>query len=732
MKADRVFLHFVISRNAISTTRPRPLGLLRQLIDALVCLSFFLFPIAAFSASSRNSQTVAVRAGGQHGISTSKLQNIAPGSTRIPVASSPASAQSVQPAVSSGGISGGDTYVVNFDESTGIVDFSWWDLTTCQSSAMIPYLYTPPAYGTVTYSIGSGTVTSYPCTGTVVPVTLIYYTRTTHSSSTLFDAFDVHANDPEGDQFNWIANTELFAKTNGDCHDDSGGTTCGDPISIGTGNVFESVVDYETAGQNKLSYIRYYNSTPVPNTFASSLGTQWRSNYDRYLYFPNGDSSVVVGERADGQKVNFYANGGSWSSDSDVDYTLSQSGTTWILKDHDDTVETYSQVGSELFAAVLQSITLRNGYTQTLSYNSNYQLLSVTDSYNRQLAFTYLNSGVVSSVTTPEGTALSYGYDSISYLDDQLASVSYSTSPVTSQQYLYQNSSFPFALTGIVDENGNTYESWTYDSSGRALSNQVGGLANLVTVNYNSDGTSTVTNALGVADTYTFTILQDVPKLTQISRAATATTAAATETFTYDSNGYVSGQIDWNGNQTSYVNNSHGEPTTVNEAVGSPVARTTSIVYDPSFVHLPDTITTPGLTTSFTYDTNGEVLTRKLTDTTTQSVPYSTNGSTRTWTYTWNNSLLASIQSPRTDVIEKTSFTYDSTGALTAILNPLSQRATISSHSGGGLPLTIVDPNGVTTALVYDPRQHLLSSTTAGRVTSYGHDAARICVQRIR
>jgi len=60
--------------------------------------------------------------------------------------------------------------------------------------------------------------------------------------------------------------------------------------------------------------------------------------------------------------------------------------------------------------------------------------------------------------------------------------------------------------------------------------------------------------------------------------------------------------------------------------------------------------------------------------------------------------------------------------------DPLNQQTSITSHTGGGLPLTIVDPNGVTTNLVYDPRQHLLSSTvmTSGgnRATTYGYDPA--------
>jgi len=514
-----------------------------------------------------------------------------------------------------------------------------------------------------------------------------------------------------------------WAKNIGDCCNNlSGSDGAGDPINVNSGNVFEQVTDYQTAGQNKLSFIRYYNSLSVAGTYALDLGTNWRSNYDRYLQLIS--TSLITAERPDGQQINFYNSGSGWTSDSDVDYTLTQTGSTWTLTDHNDTTEVYD--GTTGF---LQSITLRNGYAQTMTYNPNYQLTTVTDSYSRQLTFTYTNGGTVSTVTTPDDLVLTYGYNSINYADDQLASVSYSTSPVTSQHCLYQNANLPYAMTSIQDENGATYESWTYDNLGRGLTSQMGGIANLTTFTYNdTDNSRTVTNALGVTDTYTLTYLQNDYKISNVSRAATSTTAAATETFSYDSNGYLSGMTDWNGNQTTYVNDSHGDPTTINEAVGSSVARTTTIAYDPTWVQLPDTITTPGLTTTFAYDGSGEVLTRTLTDTTTQSTPYSTNGSTREWQYTWQNALLATVQSPRTDVVEKTTYTYDSIGALTAIANPLNQQTTITSHTGGGLALTIVDSNNVTTNLTYDPRQRLLTSTviTSGgnRTTTYGYDAA--------
>jgi YD repeat-containing protein len=148
---------------------------------------------------------------------------------------------------------------------------------------------------------------------------------------------------------------------------------------------------------------------------------------------------------------------------------------------------------------------------------------------------------------------------------------------------------------------------------------------------------------------YKFTTLQGVPKVTEIDRAASASLPAATRKFTYDSNGYMASQTDWNGNLTSYVNDVHGQPTSITEAVGKAQARTTTATYLSNY-HLPSQIVTPGLTFSFTYDTNGELLTKKLADTTTTTVPYSTAGQTRTWTCTWSNFLLASIQTPRTDV----------------------------------------------------------------------------------
>lgn len=542
----------------------------------------------------------------------------------------------------------------------------------------------------------------------------------------------------------------------------------GDPVNIATGNVYLHVTDYKTAGQNPLEFTRYYNSMAgldgAETTFATTLGNNWRSTYDRYLQIsPAASPTTVTAELDNGRQIAFTLSGSTWVPPSDVDYKLTHSGSTWTLTDHNDTVEVYGDTGTG--EGVLSTITSRNGYQQTLNYGASfasimsnwgtygpYPVQSVTDSYSRTLSFSY-SGGMLQTVTTPDTPTFTYGYTSAGS-GTVLTSVSYNTSPTTSQTYAYAALSSPYALTSVVDENGNTSASWAYDSVVRAVTSAQNGSVNSTIFTYNSDNTVTVNNAYGVYDTYTFTPVNSIVKVSEIDRAATGTTAAASEYFGYDGNGYLASKIDWNGNATTYANDSHGDPTSIKEGVsagfglvypfsgwsfGSTGLRNTSITYDSTWVHEPASITTQGATpvagvylliagtgtTSFTYDGSGNPLTRTDTDTSTNTVPYSTNGQTRETQWTWNGTgELTSVQSPRTDVTVKTTLGYTS-GVLTSITDQLSHTTSITSYTGGGYPETIVDPNSVTTTLAYDGRLNLNTVTVGGTyTTTYTHDPA--------
>ncbi len=499
---------------------------------------------------------------------------------------------------------------------------------------------------------------------------------------------------------------------------------CGEPVNVATGNLYEEITDYETAGSNALQFVRYYNGLSAAGTSSGMLGRNWRSTYDRYLRIR--PPTTVIAERADGQELTFVQLG-AWTAGTDVDVALAPEGNQWVLTDSDDTLERYAPV-KDGSTAVLTSVRARNGYTQSLQYDSNNRLVSVTDSFGRSLQFTY-DQGLVKTVTTPDGLLLTYDYSSSrdSGALDRLSSVTYSTTPQTRQFYLYENPAFPFALTGIVDENGDTYTRWSYDSSGRVISSEHAGGADRTLFGYSSDGSRSVTNALGAKSLYQFMLLQGTPKVTKIIRLETQSTASATREFAYDSRGYLAAQTDWNGNLTTYTNDAHGQPISVTEAAGTAQARTTTLKYHEEF-HLPVRIEEPGLATDFTYDADGNLLTRTLIDMTENTVPYATTGTKRTWTYTWANGLLTGIRGPRTDVTQQTTFGYDGSGTLTQTTNALGHQIRVTQHTPGGLPERIVDANGVTQEMAYDARLRLVSVTVDAASdrfqTRYEYDAA--------
>ncbi len=173
-------------------------------------------------------------------------------------------------------------------------------------------------------------------------------------------------------------NAENLGPENCNCVGSTGGSSAGEPIDIASGNMSYEVNDYKTMGQNPLSFTRYYNSRGNAAgivTLAGTMGTNWRSTFDRFIQI--NSSSQVTAERAGGQQYIFNLVGSTWTPNADVDITLTHSGSTWTLTDHDDTVETYTTTGSGT-SALLNTIQSRNGYTQTLHRNGSNQITSVT------------------------------------------------------------------------------------------------------------------------------------------------------------------------------------------------------------------------------------------------------------------------------------------------------------------------------------------------------------------
>jgi YD repeat-containing protein len=113
-------------------------------------------------------------------------------------------------------------------------------------------------------------------------------------------------------------------------------------------------------------------------------------------------------------------------------------------------------------------------------------------------------------------------------------------------------------------------------------------------------------------------------------------------------------------------------------------------------------------------------------------------GPARTWAYSYSTKGRAlTIDGPRTDVQDVTTYTYYADdaacagvsavgcrGEVATIRNALGHVTTIDEYDAHGQPLRITDPNGLTTVLTYDARLRLTSRNVGGEITTYGYDNA--------
>ena len=264
-------------------------------------------------------------------------------------------------------------YGVAYDESqaaTGDFTFASTDPTPCQAD-----------YGGLTWG-GTRTESAYCESGYSLsdPSTAPYYCIPTASPKNL-----------------------------GECVDCKNKIMTGDPVNIGTGNVFEEETDYVGSGPFPLTFSHSYNSN------AASL-THWRHNYGNSILV-NGAGTSALAYRPDGKVYQFTWSGSQWTTDADVVETLTSTGTGYTYKTADDWVETYDTTGK------LLSIQNRAGVTQTLTYNTYGQLQSVSDPFGHELAFTYNGQGQIATMTDPAGGVYQYTYDTSGL--NNLASIQY-------------------------------------------------------------------------------------------------------------------------------------------------------------------------------------------------------------------------------------------------------------------------------------------------------------------
>ena len=553
----------------------------------------------------------------------------------------------------------------------------------------------------------------------------------------------------------------------------------GNPVNLGTGNKYQLETDYASQGI-AFQVTRSYNSN---GTFPGTrIGNNWVLGLDYQLTVDS--ASWVHASRPDGKVLSFKPAVGSYvPTDNDIKDSLLElkdgNGvrTGWQLTSHaNDQIEIYSTTGKILTTST------PSGYAKTYTYSNISTpadtapvadlLIEVADNLGRSIQVSYeealfkpfTTSGGqpiyrVKSITDPAGGQITYGYDaqsnltSVKYPDGKTKTYHYNEPTYTS------GADLPNALTGITDENGVRFATFTYDTKGKAISTGHAAGADLHSLTYNADGSTTVTDPLGTARTHTFTTLLGVVKSTGQSQPGGSGCGPASSATTYDANGNVASRADFNGNKSCHAYDLTRNletarleglaagtacPTTI--ATYTPVANTAQrkILTDwHATFRLPIKITEAGRETATVYDTRGNITSTTIKDT--------ASGTTRTsaTAYTYHASVPGVLvkrvdDGPRTDVADLTTTDYyapDETctgghfgcrGQIKQISNALGYLTRLTRYNAHGQPEEIIDPNGLVTTLTYDARQRLTRRTAGLEVTTLSYDPVGQLTQTVR
>lgn len=279
-------------------------------------------------------------------------------------------------------------------------------------------------------------------------------------------------------------------------------------------------------------------------------------------------------------------------------------GKNLLIKDQDFWRLVYSSGIEEHydFEGRLTKIISANS-EQQLTYNANGLLTNLIDNQGHQLTFAYTNTQLT-SVTLDNTKTTTYTYaangliERITHPDN------------TFRIYHYEDSRFPTALTGITDERNVRYATWAYDAQGRAISSEHAGGAEKTLLNFNADGSTTVTNSLGKQTIYRFDYINGAKRVVKVEGQASANCLAANKDYTYTPEGWLESKTDWKGIKTTYAYNALGQEIFRTEAFGTPEVRIIKTEWH-STLYLKTKITEPEREITFEYDNKGRMVYQK-------------------------------------------------------------------------------------------------------------------------
>ncbi|WP_186442640.1 RHS repeat-associated core domain-containing protein [Lysobacter antibioticus] len=296
-------------------------------------------------------------------------------------------------------------------------------------------------------------------------------------------------------------------------------------------------------------------------------------------------------------------------------------------------------------------------------------------------------------------------------------------------------------LTGVIDEAGQRYATYSYDELGRTTISDHALGAGKVTHTYNSSGSVTVTLPTGSSKTYDFSS-EAFRQPTRIALSATDGSNAGTSTAQYLNN-RISSRQNERSYRTDYEHDAFQETVRIEGRTSgkgvTPVTRTIQTDWNPGYTQPTERRTLNNANvlvakTKWTYNDRGQRLS------TTQVDPATNAERTTTTSYCEAADvaagtcpivgLLKSVDGPRSDVADIASYTYYASddpacatapascayrkGDLWKVADALGHVTEYLRYDASGRLLSSKDANGVVTDLEYYPRGWLKASKVRG------------------
>lgn len=534
---------------------------------------------------------------------------------------------------------------------------------------------------------------------------------------------DVTSNTPGGMGnyacINDLALIEQWCNATDNPSDDS--CPVADPVFPANGNVTISEADFASGDTSPLVFHRTYLSKPYDKT-QTAMGGYWVNNWQRRLDLSavNASTPKIVAYRGNGQPLTFKWISGAWAVPGTAGLSLTKAGDGYFyLKDELlGTTEAYAEISGKFYSETTRTGVIRKVFydgRQRLSAIAWWPADNVIPATATSIRLEYDSSDRVITLVDPLGMPTDYAYDG----KGNLASVTRPYGYV--RQYLYEDARFPNALTGVKDESGSRVATWTYDSSGRAISVTHPDTTRNVSLSYGS-GTTTLSDLSGTS-TYSFDAGVTL-------RPRTITTPAGAVSRTWDSAGNLKQRQTPDGG-VQYIWDSANRPTKAIATVTGNKTVTTIEYADASSLR-PHLVATPGKIRAFVYDAQGnatgyaEVQTTDLTGEQGMQAVGAGSKTTVGASYDGAGRLLSATVIEDGQKLEDWTYTYDAKGNIATTKDAVSGWAMRTLERNAANRATQIAGNSGQASVAYDERGRVKSFQYSEPASSINGGLSRV------